>query len=112
MGTAQSTECGGKPRITETANFDFRNESVSGTRWGEGATTKGQDMGSVKSRGWLEEQNSFQRTEDKNNQGSGSSFCWQDTRSQSSSSWLEDGMDVVKKMEKEGRRMNIHGGGS
>ena len=112
MGTAQSTEFMEKPRITETANFDFRNEPVSRNRWGELATTADRDINSSQRRGWLEEQESFQRSEDKNNQRPGSSFCWQDTRSQSSSSWLEDGMDVVKKMEKEGRRMNIYGGWS
>ena len=98
MGTGQSTESGGKPRITETANFDFRNDEVGRSRWGEVSNT---NTGSSCSRGWLEEQSSFSRSEDRN------MYCWQDTKTHSS--WLEDGIDGVKKMEKEGRVMNIYG---
>ena len=53
------------------------------------------------SRRWLEEQSSFSRAEDR------SMYCWQDTKTHSS--WLEDWIDGVKKMEKEGRVMNIYG---
>ena len=87
MGTAQSMECGGKPRITETANFDFRDSSSTKARWGEVTTTWGQ-----------------QKTEEQNR----SIAYWQDTRSQSS--WLEDGVDVARRMEK--KEMNIYGGRS
>ena len=98
MGTGQSTESGGKPRITETANFDFRNEEVGRSGWGEESST---NTGSSCSRGWLEEQSSFSRAEDRN------MYRWQDTKVQSS--WLEDGIDGVKKMEKEERVKNIYG---
>ena len=98
MGTGQSTESGGKPRITETANFDFRNEEVGRSRWGEVSST---NTGSSCSRGWLEEQSSFSRSEDRN------MYRWQDTKTHSS--WLEDGIDGVKKMEKEERVKNIYG---
>ena len=98
MGTEQSTESGGKPRITETANFDFRNEKLGRSRWGEVSST---NTGSSCSRGWLEEQSSFSRAEDRN------MYRWQDTKVHSS--WLEDGIDGVKKMEKEERVKNIYG---
>ena len=103
METGQSTESGGKPRITETANFDFRNDEVGRSRWREMSST---NTGSSCSRGWLEEQRSFSRSEDRNNQVSRNMYCWKDTKTHSS--WLEDGIDGVKKMEKEGRAMNIY----
>ena len=74
MGTGQSAESGGKPRITETANFDFRNDEVGRSRWGEVSST---NTGSSCSRGWLEEQRSFSRAEDRN------MYYWQDTKTHS-----------------------------
>ena len=107
MGSAQSTESG-RPTVTETANFDFRNEPATNVRWGGVSSTinKEQETRSSNSRGWLDEQSSFNRSEGRKNKGSKNIYCWQDTKSHS---WLDDGMDVAKKIENEGRAMNIYG---
>ena len=65
MGSTQSAESGyGRPRITETANFDFRDEPVTRWRggWGElSAMDKEQETNTSKSQGWLENRSSIDR---------------------------------------------------
>ena len=101
MGTGQSMECRGKPRITETANFDFRNSSdTTSSSLGEGGSTT-TTTNSSQCGGWDSRQNSYEKSENRN---SNNVPYWQDTRTQAY--WLEDGIDVAKRMEK--KEMNIY----
>eukprot|EP00092_Neocalanus_flemingeri_P031990 GFUD01034765.1.p1 GENE.GFUD01034765.1~~GFUD01034765.1.p1 ORF type:complete len:109 (+),score=26.91 GFUD01034765.1:135-461(+) len=105
MGSEQSTETG-KTRVTETANFDFRYEPSSREMGGRVFNTNmEQDKGSSRSRGWLEDQKSFNTCGGWKNKESTNIYSWQDNKSRGR---FEEGMDAVKKIEKEDKTMNIY----
>ena len=96
MGSEQSSDCA-NPMISETANFDFRDKP----------RRKGMLRETYKSRDKFGDQKKNSR-------------CWENVESNNinywhvnkSVFWLEEGMDVVKKMEKEGRGINLSDAGS
>ena len=51
MGAGSSTESGGRTQITETADFDFRDELKCLQRWGEALKT-GDQSGSCQDQSW------------------------------------------------------------
>ena len=96
MGAAQSMESGGRPRITETANFDFRYEpSTRVTNWGEIRTSEGSSSRS--SFDTWNQMDGVQRNRE-HRSTTGSANYWSDSRN-SASYWLESGVDAVKKYE-------------
>ena len=55
MGAGQSREGNGRPQITETANFDFRNAAGKESNWREVPKTETQRKSSFESsQSWLE----------------------------------------------------------
>ena len=102
MGAEQSSEPG-KPRTIETANFEFRYEPVTRERGVEVSRSTNNSMKreteTSKGRGWLDEQSSSDRFSGWKNDKSSNIYSRQD---KNSCYWLEEGMDAVKNIEKEG----------
>ena len=104
MGAGQSMEGNGRPRITETANFDFRNEPEKENDWREVPKTETKRKSSFESsQSWLEV--------DRVNNKSMSEIdnFWSERRK---SHQIEEGLDVARRLEKEKRDVMLFNGRS
>ena len=104
MGAGQSTEGNGRPRITETANFDFRNAPGKENDWKEVPKIDTQRKSSFENnQSWLEV--------DRLNNKSTSEIdnFWSERRK---SHEIEEGLDVARRLEKEKRDVKLYTGRS
>ena len=104
MGAVQSVEGNGRPRITETANFDFRNEPGKENYWRKVQTTDTQEMSSFDNgKSWLE----VNRVNNKSM--SEIDNFWSERRK---SHQIEKGLDVARRLENEKRDVKVYNGRS
>ena len=104
MGAGQSTEGNGRPRITETANFDFRNEAGKENVWKEVPKTDTQRKSSFDNgQSWLEVDrvNNKYMSEIDN--------FWSQSRK---THQIEKGLDVARSLEKEKIDVKVYNGRS
>ena len=104
MGAVQSVEGNGRPQITETANFDFRNEHGKENDWRKVPTTDTQEMSSFDNgKSWLE----VNRVNNKSM--SEIDNFWSERRKNHQ---IEKGLDVARRLENEKRDVKVYNGRS
>ena len=89
MGAGQSTESGGRAQITETANFDFRDELQRRPVWGAASKPNGQS-------GSCHHNNNSGPKVSQEAIHWNTSFGWSPSE-RGNAYWVEEGLDAVQR---------------